>query len=201
MYAIVLFLLGIGLFPKPFITAFSKPVDLFNHSNNSDATSVTKLTEALTMIGISAAIFILLAALIYFIRKKLTVHKPQTIDATWGCGYTGSAEKMQYTASSFIRAYRKLAEPLLSIRKKKKEITEIFPKTGGQETHPYDKAELWLIDYPLNLLKSFLNKFMFLQNGNLQFYILYGIVFISLVMGIPFIVEYLKSLIDFLNKL
>ena len=37
-------------------------------------------------------------------------------------------EKMQYTASSFVRAYRKLAEPLLSIRKKKKEIKEVFPK-------------------------------------------------------------------------
>ena len=108
---------------------------------------------------------------------------------------------MQYTASSFIRAYRKLAEPVLSIRKKKKEVKEIFPNTGGQETHPYDKAEEWFIDYPLQLLKSFFNRFTFLQNGNLQFYILYGIVFITLVIGVPFAIDYIKSVIDFLNKL
>ena len=202
MYAVVLLILSIGIFPRPFIATFSRPLDLFIHKSNfTSQPEVIKLTEALTMIGFSAATFIVLVALIYFIRKKLTVHKPRVVNTTWGCGYTGSAEKMQYTASSFVRAYRKLAEPLLSIRKKKKEIKEIFPKTGGQETHPYDKVEAWLIDYPLQLLKSFLNRFMFLQNGNLQFYILYGIVFISLVMGIPFVIEYIKSVIDFLNKL
>lgn len=122
-------------------------------------------------------------------------------DATWGCGYVGSTEKMQYTASSFVRAYRKLAEPILSIHKKKKEIEGVFPEKGQQETHPYDKAEEWLIDYPLQLLKGFINRFRFLQNGNLQFYILYGVVFITLVLGIPFAIGYLKALFQFLNKL
>ena len=81
------------------------------------------------------------------------------------------------------------------------EIQEIFPKTGGQETHPYDKSEEWFIDYPLQLLKKFFNRFTFLQNGNLQFYILYGMAFITLVLGVPFVTEYIKSLINFLNKL
>jgi hypothetical protein len=153
------------------------------------------------MIGLCAAVFLSLAGLIYFIRKKLTLDKPVEFNITWGCGYNGSMEKMQYTASSFVRAYRKLAEPLLSIRKKKKEIKEVFPKGGIQETHPYDKVEQWLIDYPLQLLKGFFNRFTFLQNGNLQFYILYGVIFISLVLGVPFLTEYIKSLMGFLNKL
>lgn len=131
----------------------------------------------------------------------MTVNKPVEFNTTWGCGYTGSTEKMQYTASSFIRAYRKLAEPLLSIHKKKKEIEGIFPEKGGQETHPYDKAEKWFIDFPLQLLKRFFNRFTFLQNGNLQFYILYGVVFITLVLGIPFAVEYIKTLFKFLNTI
>jgi hypothetical protein len=109
--------------------------------------------------------------------------------------------KMQYTASSFIRAYRKLAESVLSIHKKKTDVQGIFPITGRQETHPYDKAEEWFIDYPLQLLKSFFNRFVFLQNGNLQFYILYGVVFITLVLGIPFVFGYIKSMIEFLNEL
>ena len=85
--------------------------------------------------------------------------------------------------------------------KKKKEIKEVFPKGGIQETYPYDKVEQWLIDYPLQTLKGFFNRFTFLQNGNLQFYILYGVIFISLVLGVPFLAEYIKSLIGFLNKL
>jgi hypothetical protein len=77
----------------------------------------------------------------------------------------------------------------------------VFPETGGQETHPYDKVEKWFIDYPLHQLKTFLNRFIFLQNGNLQFYVLYGVVFISLVLGVPFAFEYIKSVIKFLNHL
>jgi hypothetical protein len=202
MYAVVFLIMGIGLFPNVFIRAFAEPLSLFTHIKGADSIPLGKqITERLTMTGICAASFMLLVGLIYFIRRRLTINKPKTFDATWGCGYTGSAQKMQYTASSFIRAYRKLAEPLLSIHKKKKDIKGIFPKEGGQETHPYDKTEEWLIDFPLQLLKSFLNRFIFLQNGNLQFYILYGIVFISLVIGIPFAGDYLKSIIDFLNKL
>jgi hypothetical protein len=123
------------------------------------------------------------------------------MNVTWACGYTAPTSKMQYTASSFIRAYRKLADPVLSISKRKREITGVFPESGGHETHPYDKVEEWVIDYPLNLLKTFLNRFIFLQNGNLQSYILYGVVFISLALGIPFVFEYIKSLIKFLNHL
>jgi hydrogenase-4 component B len=199
MYVIVLFIIAIGLFPKIFITAFSKPISLFtgkdllsNHLPGGDA---------LSMIGICAAAFILLSGLIYFIRRRLTRNKLVEFNSTWGCGYVGSTEKMQYTASSFVRAYRKLAEPLLSIHKKKKDIEGVFPDKGLQETHPYDKAEEWFIDYPLRLMKGFFNRFTFLQNGNLQFYILYGLVFITLVLIIPFAIEYIKTLFQFLNKL
>lgn len=202
MYAVVLVITSIGLFPKVFITALSKPVALFIHNAGNEFLSVNiPAGEALSMIGLCAAVFLLVAGLIYFIRKKLIINKPVEFNITWGCGYIGPMEKMQYTASSFVRAYRKLAEPLLSIRKKKKEIKEVFPKGGIQETYPYDKVEQWLIDYPLQTLKGFFNRFTFLQNGNLQFYILYGVIFISLVLGVPFLAEYIKSLIGFLNKL
>jgi len=199
MYAVLLLIIGIGLFPKVLITSFSKSVSLFTGSDLSS--SHLPAGDALSMIGRCAAAFILLAGVVYFIRKRMTVNKPVEFSSTWGCGYVGSTEKMQYTASSFIRAYRKLAEPLLSIYKKKKEIKGVFPGKGQQETHPYDKTEEWLIDRPLQLLKGFFNRLTFLQNGNLQFYILYGIVFITLVLGVPFAIEYFKTLFQFLNKL
>lgn len=199
MYAVVILILAIGVLPKTFVAAFSNTISLF--TGKKILTNHLPGNEALSMIGIYAAIFILLAALIYFLRRKLTAGKTIDINATWGCGYVGSTEKMQYTASSFVRAYRKLAEPVLSIHKKKKDIEGIFPGKGLQETHPYDKAEKLFIDYPLRLLKNFFNRFTFLQNGNLQFYILYGLVFITLVLIIPFAIEYIKTLLQFLNKL
>jgi hydrogenase-4 component B len=199
MYAVVVLILAIGILPKIFVAAFSNTISLF--AGKEVSTNHLPGNEALSMIGMCAAIFILLAGLVYFLRRKLTADKPVDTNATWGCGYVGSTEKMQYTASSFVRAYRKLAEPVLSIHKKKKDIEGIFPGKGLQETHPYDKAEKWFIDYPLRSLKNFFNRFTFLQNGNLQFYILYGLVFITLVLIIPFAIEYIKTLFQFLNKL
>ncbi|HWB27643.1 MAG TPA: proton-conducting transporter membrane subunit [Chitinophagaceae bacterium] len=202
MYAILILIVSIGVYPSFFIDALSKPLKLFSGNiSYVHPPGLPLVSQALPATGLYSAGFLVLAGLVYIIRAQVTRHKPLHFDATWGCGYTAPAVKMQYTASSFVRAFRKLAEPFLSISKKKKEIQGIYPKTGGQETHPYDKAELWLIDYPVHLLKALFNRFVFLQNGNLQFYILYGIVFISLVLGVPFLFDYIKSLLRFLNQL
>lgn len=201
MYGVVILILGIGIFPRIFIEALSKPLALFIKNIPTIQSGIIPITEALYMIGICAMGFLILSGLIYLIRRQVTINKPQNFNDTWGCGYVAPTAKMQYTASSFIRGYRKLAEPFLSISKKKNEITGVFPKTGKQETHPYDKAEEWFVDYPLLKLKKFFNRFTFLQNGNLQFYILYGVVFILLGLAVPFLFDYIKSLIKFLNQI
>jgi len=201
MYAVFMLIMAIGLLPKTFVIALSQPLSLFTHlTANNIPEGILSLTGTMSMIGLCSAIFLSLAGLIFLVRKRITSNQPKTVNVTWGCGYIVPTGKMQYTASSFIRAYRKLAEPLFSIHKIKKEIKGVFPKTGERETHPYDKAEEWFIDYPLLRLKKFFNRFTFLQNGNLQFYILYGMVFILLVLAIPFLFDYINSLIKFLNQ-
>ena len=78
MYAVVILIIAIGLFPKVFITALSKAVALFIHNtgNRNFNQEYTCRGEALSMIGLCAAGFLLLAGLIYFIRKKMTINKP-----------------------------------------------------------------------------------------------------------------------------
>lgn len=120
---------------------------------------------------------------------------------TWGCGYIGSGEKMQYTASSFIRTYRKLAEPLLLIKKEKEDARGLYPGKIMNKTHALDKIEFWMIDKTVLMLRKTLNVFVFLQNGNFQAYLLYGIVFIGLALFFPLIYEKISMLINFLNQL
>ena len=120
---------------------------------------------------------------------------------TWGCGYIAPTSRIQYTAGSFVRTYSKLFAPFLLIGKHEEEIKGIFPAKGTFHTHPYDKIEKWLIDDPLKLNKSFMNRFLFLNNGKLQFYILYGIIFILAVLSIPILYHNIYSFIDFLKNL
>jgi len=155
----------------------------------------------LTIVGWYSVGFVAMVLLVYLIRRLVTQKRTVNQDATWGCGYTGQTGKMQYTASSFIRTYRKLAEPLLLIKKEKKEAKGLYPGKILQKTHAMDKIEYWLIDKPLFLIRRTLNSFVFLQNGNIQAYMLYGFVFVGLALLLPLIFEKIAVIINFLNHL
>jgi len=201
-YAIVMLIMAIGVVPMLFLKVLALPVGQFAANISIDtAFEYSEIASTASMVGIYSAVFILLVVFVFLIRKMVTKNRPVSIANTWGCGYNGSSKKMQYTASSFIRTYRKLASSFLDIDKHKKEAKGIFPKVVHQETHPYDKIERWLIDKPIYNLRQLLSRFTFLQNGNVQSYILYGFIFIALVILVPEIIEKIKFLINFLNQL
>jgi hypothetical protein len=87
------------------------------------------------------------------------------------------------------------------IFKKEKEVEGIFPTKAYVETRPYDKIERWFIDYPTTNLKLFLGRFRFVQNGKLQFYILYGILFIISIISIPILYDKIMQFVEFLREL
>jgi hypothetical protein len=90
---------------------------------------------------------------------------------------------------------------VLFIKKHKKDAAGLYPDRIEQETHPGDWIETLLIDKPILLSRKFLRRFGFLQNGNIQAYILYGFIFISVAVLLPLIVSKIGILIEFLNHL
>jgi hypothetical protein len=202
MYLTVTFMISIGLFPSVFLNALQRPVNLFTHNivfnlNLLRVGSIDSL-QIINWLFLGFIIFILgMIALRNFVNKKKAIEK----GPTWGCAYGNTGSKLQYTASSFVRSYSKLAKPVLDIDKKDTEITEIFPVEKNYETNPYDKIEKIFIDKPLKILSRVSDAFLFLQNGHLQRYILYGIIFITGVICFPLIIEKIFTLIHFLNNL
>lgn len=198
-YLVVILIIAIGLIPQLFVSVLSKPVSLFKDEviiNFQRDETVSMLQS----ISISVWVFILLTFFVFLIRKKFS-SKVVSVSSTWGCGYVAPSSKMQYTANSFVRSYRKLAKPLLMMNKKENELKGIFPNQIHYHTHPYDKMEVIFIDVPIRYLKGFIRWFQFLQSGNLQFYILYGIIFIILLIIIPFIVKTIGSVLNLLNQI
>jgi formate hydrogenlyase subunit 3/multisubunit Na+/H+ antiporter MnhD subunit len=202
MYILAAVIILIGLFPMAFINLLSQPVGLFTGSATF-ALNPAKINafNAIQSISWASWIFILLVIILFLIRKFAFSHRKISTGPTWGCGYTASTSKIQYTAGSFVRTYSKLFAAFLMIGKHEEEIHGIFPAESKYHTHPYDKIEKWLIDDPLKLNKSFMGRFVFLNNGKLQFYILYGVIFILAVLSIPVIYQSFISFIDFLKHL
>ena len=79
----------------------------------------------------------------------------------------------------------RLIKPLVLTNKNKDEIRRNHPYPHVAETHFHDKMEAGLVDWPVRNLKGFLGRFKFLQNGSVQFYVLYGVVFIAISIAIP----------------
>jgi hypothetical protein len=77
-------------------------------------------------------------------------------------------------------------------------IKGLFPEKGEFHLRTYDKLEEKLIDSNLNRVGNFMTLFAFLQNGLIQYYILYGVIFIITVMGFTFRKAIISFLISFL---
>lgn len=202
MFLTVIFMMAIALFPSFFINILQGPVSLFTRHIVFNLTFI-KVTaiDSLQIINWLSLGFILFVTAMIFLRKLISRKTIINTGPTWGCGYRKADSRVQYTANSFVRSYSKLARPLLEIEKKEVEISEIFPSEKHYETGIYDKLEKNLIDKPLKLINMVLDMFVFLQNGYLQRYILYGIIFISAVIGLPLILSKIKMILVFLNNL
>lgn len=202
MYMTVTLMTLIGLFPSFFINALQRPVNLFTHHIifNLNLIKVGAI-DSLQIINWLFLVFIGLVLALVGLRKYINRKRVIQTGPTWGCGYGTATGKLQFTANSFVRSYSKLAKPLLDIDKKEVEIDEVFPSEKHYETDPYDKIERIFVDKPIILMNKITDLFLFLQNGQLQRYILYGIIFITSVICLPLIVDKVLSILHFLNNL
>lgn len=202
MYLLAVIILLIGLFPSAFIGLLLKPVSLFTNNETLLLNSVTGNTmHVMQSISLASWLLITLVVFIIAVRRYIIKRHAFSTGPTWGCGFVAPVAKAQYTAGSFVRTYSKLFAPFLLIGKHEEEIKGIFPMQAKYHTHPYDELEKWLIDNPLKANKSFMGRFLFLHNGKLQFYILYGVLFILAVLSIPLLYRSVESFMIFLKQL
>jgi formate hydrogenlyase subunit 3/multisubunit Na+/H+ antiporter MnhD subunit len=208
LFLTVLPIAGIGLFPHVFVQMVTVPAGLFTGSGTF--LLLPELDEVNSIMkSVSVAVWgtVLLTLFIWgirylAIRKRAYRNADQKSAAvpTWGCGFVAPSPKMQYTASSFVRTYRKLNGPILLFSKKENSIRGIFPEGGNYESHSHDKIEKWLIDKPLEVLRKFMERFLFFQNGRLQSYLLYGILFILALIIVPLILEKAGLFIQYISQ-
>lgn len=198
-YAIGVFIIIIGLFPQLFISIVSKPVSLFISSENLQVTSY--MITSMQKVGFASWGLILLITAIYFIKKSVSGKVRVSVGPTWGCGYAALSPKIQYTSGSFSRSYRNLIKPLLRVVKHDTRISSIVPEKAHVETHVFDKIEFAFVEIPVRNIKNFIGKFKFLQNGSVQFYVLYGVVFIFIAITIPFLINATSYLINIFKQL
>jgi hypothetical protein len=136
--------------------------------------------EVMKNISTASVIFIAVISFIFLIRRVLSGKSEEKYSQTWGCGYTAPNSRMQYTGKSFSKSFGKLLNFILIEKKGYKEIAreETFPEIRKYRSFYLDFFEEKIIDPVIIVITRFINLFQFIQNGKIQAYVIYGIVFI-----------------------
>ena len=165
----------IGMYPQYFIGAVLVPASMFAGSEailpifNSVMALVSTLSWYFFLFLVLVLVLFALRALI---KSKIVLHN------TWGCGYNRANNHMQYTATSYADLFISTLKPLFKRVTHIKKPKELFPKEAYYELEVEDIEEAYIVKPLISWDEKFLAKFERIQSGNIQQYILFGLVFL-----------------------
>jgi hydrogenase-4 component B len=171
------------LLPLFYVNGVIKIVTSFIPLAGFDADQLVKFMNPVQSIGKYAVLFIAFTVVLVFLRYYFVKKNNVAVNPTWGGGHVKPSLKMQYTGKSFSKTLGKILSALVFERKNYKELAgkEYFPADRKHSAGYTDLFEFRIIDGSLNRIIYFMDRFQFIQNGKLQRYIVYGLVFIILV--------------------
>ncbi len=92
--------------------------------------------------------------------------------------------KVQYTSTSFTRPFLGFLNPFYVRVMEFKQIKDLFPEKTSFKSKIYDIFEYYIINPVIKIDENFLAKFLWIQSGNIQSYLWYGIVALSIAIGL-----------------
>jgi hydrogenase-4 component B len=183
-YIIIVVMLLIAFIPALFIDQTTQVVtSVFSGAGYAIPDLSVNLSGIITRVGLYSLLFLGIIVILFFIRNRLTKNQPAKVSTTWGCAYVAPRASIQYTGKSFSKTVGKLLSYMVFEQKKYIEINpvDIFPQHRTHSSHYTDFFEFRIIDRITKRLLSGMNFFQFIQNGQLQRYILYGFLFIIVI--------------------
>jgi NADH:ubiquinone oxidoreductase subunit 5 (subunit L)/multisubunit Na+/H+ antiporter MnhA subunit len=183
-YFILLLMIVISLFPVHIINVAGRIVNISTFSDqNGDISRLTDYLSVMKNISLASVVFIIVSGVIFLLRWIISRGTEKKYSATWGCAYVAPNNKMQYTGKSYSKSLGKLLNFMIIEKKGYNELKEkeIFPAERKYRSFYLDIFESKIIDPLLFYLRRFIDLFQFVQNGRIQAYVIYGIVFILVI--------------------
>ena len=180
-YLIIAAMLSVAFFPQVYMNAISSILQqLIASRSGFEPSGFMNYTTIISNISIYSAVFIGVAAISWGIRSMIVKQNTDSREPSWGCAYVGNSQKMQYTGKSFSKPLSKTLNFLLIEKKQYTELqaNEIFPAKRKYASSYFDLFEQLIIKPFTRRLVYCGNYFKFIQNGRIQSYVIYGIVFI-----------------------
>jgi formate hydrogenlyase subunit 3/multisubunit Na+/H+ antiporter MnhD subunit len=186
-YIIVIAMLSVAFLPQFYMHIIGKMLVLINPVH-PDTFRFSSITETMANISLYSLILTGIIASVWILRSLVQKSRSERTDVTWGCGYVAPNSRLQYTAKSFSKPLGKLFNFLLIEKKQFEELGQgdIFPDKKAYISHYQDFFERNFINPITQRMVLSANYFSFIQNGRIQSYVWYGIVFILAMLILSF---------------
>lgn len=149
-------------------------------SANISIDLIITISSILISVSVIVLMFLILIGIIFLIRNHFAKKAVQY--ETWGCGYDKGNNHIQYTGSSYISPFTSILTPLFKKIFDVKKPKGLFPKDAHYTAKVEDVEEAYIINPILKFDEKFLSRFERLQDGNIQHYILYGLIFLIIML-------------------
>ena len=127
----------------------------------------------LLAISRAAIVVVCLLAALVVLRRALLSRRVVREAGTWGCGYPAPTARMQYTAASFAEPLLEPFAAAMHVRVDRAGPAGYFPQAARYEEHLGDMAGERFLVPAARRVASGLSSLKILQQGRLQFYLLY----------------------------
>jgi hydrogenase-4 component B len=186
-YIIIGVMLSIAFLPQYYMHIIGNMLLIINPIH-PDTVNLTAIALTTAHISIYSLLLTGIVAAIWTLRYIVLRNRAERTATTWGCGYIAPDSRQQYTAKSFSKPLGKIFNFLLIEKKQFDELEkgEIFPVKKSYVSHYQDFFEHNLINPVTERLVLSANWFSFVQNGRIQSYVLYGIIFIMAILILSF---------------
>ncbi len=174
-------ILFIGLFPGMAVGVAARAADFFVRTP-ADA-SEWLMGPTLTAAGRTVWLLIAVVGVLLWLRRRLLRTRRITTGPTWGCGFTTTNVRMQYTGESFSEGLQSVARPLTQSSGKGAPVGkgEIFPDAHSFDIGHRDRIGRLFAAWWVELLRLINQRVMQLRTGKINHYILFALAFLALV--------------------
>jgi hypothetical protein len=179
------FILIIGLAPQYVILPISHVAAAVTSGDNTIAIVNSNIAiehfaptlESLSYVGIG---FVVVASLLYVLKRRAQRNRVVSEGPTWGCGFTSPNIRMQYTGESFSEGLQSIATSLTQNTVEGRAVGkgEIFPSSHNYNVRHKDKIDRLLAEWWVELLRIINKRMMNLRTGRINNYILFALLFL-----------------------
>ncbi len=140
-------------------------------------------TGRLWEISLAAAILVALTAALLLLRRWIVRKYPPATSPVWGCGFTTSSHKMQYSGESFSEGLYGISTSLTKNSGGGEVVDkdEIFPTRHSFDLRHKDKVLTLLSEWWVESVRRINKRAVRFNTGKMNHYILYALVFLVLI--------------------